>query len=92
MVGVIWIVQLILYPAFADIGPENFKSFHTRHSNRISFIVGPVMFIDLLTAIILAFESQFQLLWSLNLAGVGGDLGTDRFFEYSLSPKIRRGI
>lgn len=50
MTGVIWLVQLVQYPGFALSNPEHFVRLHTFHSTRITFVVGPVMFLELLTA------------------------------------------
>jgi hypothetical protein len=51
MTGVIWIIQLIHYPSFRDISPERFSQFHQFHSSQITWVVGPVMMIQLLTAV-----------------------------------------
>lgn len=55
MTGVIWIIQLVHYPAFAFVDPKRFLSFHTLHSSQITWIVGPVMLIELSTAVGLCF-------------------------------------
>jgi len=49
MTGLIWIVQLLHYPAFAAIEASTFPKFHQMHSQRISFIVAPVMLFELVT-------------------------------------------
>jgi len=51
MTGVIWIIQLIHYPSFRDIAPERFAQFHQFHSSQITWVVGPVMMVQLLTAV-----------------------------------------
>ena len=54
MVGLIWMVQVVHYPLFDDVGQENYLSYQQRHQNNITYIVGPVMLIELATAIALA--------------------------------------
>ncbi len=55
MVGVIWVVQLCIYPRFADLDPEKFTGAHLRHCMGIGILVAPLMGIELLTAISLVF-------------------------------------
>lgn len=64
MAGVIWIVQILVYPNFQLIGLEDFKRFHQFHINRISWIVAPIMGIELMTAIwlTLVYFSKFYLI------------------------------
>ncbi len=54
MVGVIWVMQLVHYPLFAQVGPETYATYQTLHMQRITWIVGPVMLVELATAGLLA--------------------------------------
>ncbi|MDF1850556.1 MAG: hypothetical protein P1U85_06980 [Verrucomicrobiales bacterium] len=47
MFGVIWQVQLITYPQFASIDPVSFPEFHLQYCQRITWIVGPLMLLEL---------------------------------------------
>ena len=51
MAGVIWMVQLVQYPGFLDVGPADFPAFHAAHSQRITLIVGPLMALEGITAL-----------------------------------------
>jgi hypothetical protein len=53
MVGLIWIVQTVHYPLFAKVGSETFPSYQKSHTTRITFIVMPLMFTELGTALAL---------------------------------------
>ncbi len=53
MVGVIWVMQLVHYPLFAYVGADTYSTYQTLHMNRITWIVLPVMAIELVTAIAL---------------------------------------
>lgn len=66
MTGVLWVIQLVHYPAFAAIDKNNFRRFHWQHTHRITWVVGPVMLAELLTGISL-FLLNPSALWSLNL-------------------------
>ena len=54
MVGLIWLIQVVHYPLFANVGEEHFQLYSERHQFLITFIVGPVMVAELITAIVLA--------------------------------------
>lgn len=47
MVGVIWVVQLVHYPLFAQVGEGRFGAYHAAHVERITWIVGPLMLAEL---------------------------------------------
>jgi len=53
LVGLIWTVQLVHYPLFAQVGVETFRTYHARHTRKITFIVAPLMAVELLTAVLL---------------------------------------
>ncbi len=53
MAGVIWIVQLVIYPQFADVGAEAFPAYHRHYTDLITLVVGPLMLVELATAILI---------------------------------------
>ena len=55
MVGVIWVIQLLHYPSFHFINDQNYIEFQQFHMQRISFIVVPVMLIEVASALLLAY-------------------------------------
>ena len=67
MVGVIWIVQVLIYPSMGSVGADGYAAYHNLHTSRISPIVAPAMIIELLTAIYLVFapldEIDYRCLW-----------------------------
>jgi hypothetical protein len=54
MAGLIWTVQLVHYPLFPFVGGDRWTLFHAEHSSRITWIVGPVMAAEAITAVWLA--------------------------------------
>ena len=70
MTGLIWMVQLVHYPAFRFVEVGQFKKFQNFHSERITWIVAPVMAIELVTASILLFLDHKSLLAQWNAASV----------------------
>ncbi|QDU37788.1 hypothetical protein Mal4_21050 [Maioricimonas rarisocia] len=53
MVGVIWIVQIVHYPLFADVGEDHFVAFEQKHQRLITWIVAPLMLAEAATAVAL---------------------------------------
>lgn len=60
MTGLIWCIQVVHYPLFENVGKDNFASFHSLHSIRITYIVLPVMCIEILTSFLLLGENEFM--------------------------------
>jgi hypothetical protein len=71
MVGVIWFVQVVHYPLFALVGPEGFADYERAHRWRTSFVVGPPMAVEAVTAIILVLDPPAGLDRTLALVGLG---------------------
>lgn len=53
--GLIWTIQIVHYPLFANVGESGYAAYQTSHMSRITYVVAPVMFAELLTAIYFAF-------------------------------------
>ena len=71
MTGLIWLVQVVHYPLFAEVGPDHFHQYHTYHSQWITPIVGPIMLAELLTAgLLIQSAPEFIPGWHL-LLGLG---------------------
>lgn len=58
LVGLIWTVQLVIYPLYSQIGPDAFRSYHARYMMRIGFVVAPLMFVELGTAVLLIYLGE----------------------------------
>jgi uncharacterized membrane protein len=75
MAGLIWLVQLVHYPLFAQVGEQTFRTYHVAHNQLITPIVGPLMLVELLGALMLCVERPATIpawaAWSgLGLVGV----------------------
>lgn len=53
MTGLIWFVQIVHYPLFADVGREQFSAYEFRHQRLTTWVVAPVMLIELVTTVLL---------------------------------------
>jgi len=50
LVGVIWMVQVVHYPLWNQIGGEAFRGYHARHMLRMTLLVAPLVMAEFLTA------------------------------------------
>ena len=72
MVGLIWLVQVVHYPLFAEVGEAEFVRYEQLHSQRISWVVMPVMLVELACAVLLVWNGRHDpLAWTgLVLLGI----------------------
>ncbi len=75
MCGLCWFVQVVHYPLFAHVGEDRFTRYENEHVRRTTWIVAPLMLVELATAGMLAAPG---LLWesgsALVLSWVGAGL------------------
>lgn len=53
MTGLIWFVQIVHYPLFAAVGSDAFAAYSRSHQALTTFVVGPPMLVEALTAAVL---------------------------------------
>lgn len=53
LVGLIWFVQVVHYPLYAEVGEEAFGRYAPLHNRRTSWVVGPLMLTEVFTAAVL---------------------------------------
>jgi len=47
LAGLIWFVQVVHYPLMAAVGAREFRAYEERHMRRTTWIVAPLMFVEL---------------------------------------------
>jgi uncharacterized membrane protein len=70
MTGLIWLIQIVHYPLFNQIGKDQFIKFHTAHTQLITYIVMPVMLIELISYGLFFFDYQTFNKFDLSILGV----------------------
>jgi len=66
MIGLIWFVQIVHYPLFDSVGPQQFLFYAERHRHLTSLVVVLPMLTEIVTALLLALlwkQSDTTLLW-----------------------------
>lgn len=53
MTGLIWFVQIVHYPLFSRVGNAEFPAYEQRHTVLTTWVVGPPMLVEGITALIL---------------------------------------
>ena len=71
MVGLIWMVQIVHYPLFDEVGEQNYVRYQQRHQSNITYVVGPVMLIELVTALMMIWYRVERIDDWLVYSGIG---------------------
>lgn len=61
MLGLIWVIQLIHYPAFLRIDPSQFSVFHEKHSQALGILAGSAMIAELIFSLMILFNGAWIL-------------------------------
>jgi hypothetical protein len=55
--GLIWFVQVVHYPLFHRVGSAEFRAYAGEHARRTTWVVAPLMLVELVTSVILLFPN-----------------------------------
>lgn len=70
LVGLIWVVQILVYPQFRKVAAAEFKDYHFAHCFRIGLIIAPLLFLESLTSAWLLYTGQRALLFVISIAHI----------------------
>jgi hypothetical protein len=70
MMGLIWFVQLVHYPLFAAVGSDHFVAYESAHQKRTSWVVGPLMGAEGVSALVIPAVLRDEVGLVLPLAGL----------------------
>jgi hypothetical protein len=70
MTGLIWMVQIVHYPLFSEVGLEQFPQYARKHQFLTSIVVGPPMLAEALSAILLAWYLPPGISSPMVIAGI----------------------
>jgi len=60
MTGIIWLVQILIYPLLGQISEQQFIQIHNFQMKRITMLVAPLMLIEIFTASLLLYQIKTQ--------------------------------
>ena len=71
LTGLIWTIQWVHYPLFEMVSPAQFTKYEAAHTMAITAIVGPVMVVELVTAVAWAVLCPSSLGRATPITGLG---------------------
>lgn len=71
MTGVIWFVQIVHYPLFANVGHGEFAEYERRHADLTGYVVAPVMLFELAASFVLAYLARQTMSVTLGYVALG---------------------
>ena len=74
MTGIIWMVQLAIYPLFAWLAGPTFTDYHDRYMRQVTWVIAPLMFLEAASCAALLYLADWRdfLVPTLLLALVWG--------------------
>lgn len=94
MGGIMWFVQICYYPNLAVVGRDAFVEYQRAHIRRINRIAWTMLFLELITAIVLACVPHDREVWSslvVNLALLLGIWWSTFFVQVPLHHRLEQG-
>jgi hypothetical protein len=91
LVGLIWTIQVVHYPLLRNVGQEGFIHYHDRHMSRITWVVGPLMLVEVGSAGWLLFLGEHSLLFGISLAALALVWASTVFCQVPLHHKLMHG-
>ena len=64
LVGLIWVIQVVHYPLFALVGRAEHVVYHAAHVRRITWLVAPLMLLELGGGVALWWVAPPHLVWA----------------------------
>ncbi|MFT6862953.1 MAG: putative membrane protein [Akkermansiaceae bacterium] len=60
MTGIIWMVQVAVYPLLARLEGKAFDDYHTRYMSQVTFVIAPFMFLEATTCAACLYFGNWQ--------------------------------
>lgn len=70
MAGLTWFVQVVHYPLIASVGRDRVADYEALHIRRTSWVVGPLMSIEVLSAVAIPVFARDEVGLALPLVGI----------------------
>ena len=92
LVGLIWVVQILVYPQFRRVAPAEFRDYHFAHCFRIGLIVGPLLFEEAATAAWLLYAGRQSLPFIISTVLIPLSWLTTAVFQARVHTRLGRGF
>jgi hypothetical protein len=91
LVGLIWTIQVVHYPLFAEVGPERFRHYHERHMALVGRLVVPLMLAEAASAVGLFLLGERTTPFWISLAGLAVVWGSTGLLQVPLHLRLSQG-
>lgn len=92
IVGLIWVVQILVYPQFLKVAAAEFKDFHFAHCFRIGLIIAPLLFVEIASAAWLLYEGVRALPFLISLGLIPVVWLCTAVFQAPIHLRLMRGF
>ncbi len=92
LVGLIWVVQLVIYPQFGAAGRAGFAAYHAGYTRRIAWIVGPLMLAEAATAGMMFWQGERAAWFLVSLGLLAINWLSTALVQVPLHGKLEQGF
>jgi hypothetical protein len=92
LVGLIWVVQILVYPQFRRVAPAEFQDYHFAHCFRIGLIVAPLLFAEAATAAWLLYAGGQSMPFILSTGLIPVVWLSTAVFQAPIHTRLMRGF
>lgn len=91
LASVLWVVQLVVYPAFKFIEPDRFAGWHYRYTGAITWVVAPLILLQTAgVGVRLIFLERPDLLWLTECSATAMAWAVTGFVSVPLHAKLQK--
>ena len=91
LAGLIWSIQLLVYPQFRRVKAEEFIEFHFAHCLRTGLLVAPLLLVEAGTAAVLLWQGHRELPFIISVGLIPVIWLSTAVFQAPLHVKLMRG-
>jgi hypothetical protein len=92
LVGLIWVIQVVVYPQFFRLGAAEFADFHFAHCWRIGTLIAPLLLIEFGTAVWLLVQGRRDGLFELSVGLMVVNTMSTAVFQAPLHVRLMQGF
>jgi hypothetical protein len=95
LTGLVWFVQVVHYPLFAAVGRSEFPAYEAEHVRRVSWVVGPAMLAEAVSAGILVWVAEgpaSRLVFAVNAVLLAAIWLSTALWQVPQHDRLRQGF
>jgi hypothetical protein len=92
LVGLIWMIQLVVYPQLFRIGAAEFGDFHFAHCWRIGVLIAPLLLVEFGSALWLLVQGRREILFETSVGLILVNWASTAIFQAPMHLKLMQGF